>query len=126
MENKRLICMNFVRDMFQLRDLIHIEHLLTDTNSKHEIFNELYDDLLEFNDEFAEVAMSRFGKFQTIKFLPRGFDRPIDIVSHLKQIRENIESFKQYIPDCGDLCSIIDNFETSISKCIYKLENFND
>jgi hypothetical protein len=70
--------------LFQSRDIIHLNHLYTDSFSIHNILNEYYDGIIELIDELIESYQGLYGKI--IIEIPPSKSGEHDSISNLENL----------------------------------------
>lgn len=104
--------------LFMSRDYIHKAHLKTPSYSTHVALNELYTDLLEFLDEFAEVAQGMFGKLDIPEYKMEG-----NINDPISTLHKHVNTLMPMADMCDSraLNKIVDEIEAIYYRTIYKI-----
>lgn len=108
--------------LFMSRDYIHKAHLKTPSYSTHVALNELYTGLLEFTDEFAEVAQGIFGKFDVSEYRIEG-----NINDPISTLQKHINTFMAMVDTCESraLNKIVDEIEAIYYRTLYKISELS-
>lgn len=112
-----------IATLFAARDKAHELHLSTDSFAAHSALNELYELLLDYADELAEMYQGRFGKLMLPAPTPIVQSCPVSFVCSLV---EWLELSKAAL--VGDNSAILNKYEElvgEIYKVKYKLENLS-
>lgn len=104
--------------LFMSRDYIHKAHLKTPSYSTHVALNELYTDLLEFLDEFAEVAQGMFGKLDIPEYKMEG-----SVNDPISTLHKHVTTLMSMAGMCDSraLNKIVDEIEAIYYRTIYKI-----
>ena len=104
--------------LFMSRDYIHKAHLKTPSYSTHVALNELYTELLEFTDEFAEVAQGVFGKLDIPEYRIEG-----NINDPISTLQKHVNTFMSMVDMCEvrALNKIVDEVEALYCRTLYKI-----
>lgn len=108
--------------LFMSRDYIHKAHLKTPSYSTHIALNELYTDLLEFTDEFAEVAQGIFGRLDVPEYRIEG-----NINDPISTLQKHINTFMSMVDMCESraLNKIVDEIEAIYYRTLYKISELS-
>lgn len=108
--------------LFMSRDYIHKAHLKTPSYSTHVALNELYTDLLEFTDEFAEVAQGIFGKLDVSEYRIEG-----NVNDPISTLQKHINTFMSMVDMCDSraLNKIVDEIEAIYYRTLYKISELS-
>ena len=108
--------------LFMSRDYIHKAHLKTPSYSTHVALNELYTDLLEFIDEFAEVAQGIFGKLDVSEYRIEG-----NVNDPISTIQKHVNTFMSMVDTCDSraLNKIVDEIEAIYYRTLYKISELS-
>jgi len=115
-------CGEFIGELFRARDILHIEHLLSDSKAEHEILEDLYTELLDEVDEIAELRLARGPVDIEIPSSESG----IDVIDYLEyELIPMVDEMKEMSDMKGfnDIESEVDEIKTAIMKALYKLKN---
>lgn len=112
----------FISALFGARDRAHEIHLATESYAQHAALNELYELLLDFADELAEMYQGKFGKLplKTIADAVPGDDAK----SFLSSLVEWLEGPGKGL--VGDNAAIINKYEELVGdvyRVKYKIDN---
>ena len=112
----------FIGYLFMSRDYIHKAHLKTTSNSTHVALNELYTDLLEFIDEFAEVAQGIFGKLDVSEYRIEG-----NVNDPISTIQKHVNTLMSMVDTCDSraLNKIVDEIEAIYYRTLYKISELS-
>jgi len=105
--------------LFNLRTNVHIAHLQTRSYAAHKALNEIYDEILDIADAFAESAMATQGILSgyTLGELNTG-----DIIVFIENKYNELLSLRKEFTE-GHLVQLIDDANTVLSSGLYKLKN---
>lgn len=105
--------------LFNLRTNVHIAHLQTRSYAAHKALNEVYDEILDIADSFAESAMATQGILSgyTLGELNTG-----DIIVFIENKYNELLSLRKEFTE-GHLVQLIDDANTVLSSGLYKLKN---
>ena len=105
--------------LFNLRTNVHIAHLQTRSYAAHKALNEVYDEILDIADAFAESAMATQGILSgyTLGELNTG-----DIIVFIENKYNELLSLRKEFTE-GHLVQLIDDANTVLSSGLYKLKN---
>ena len=108
--------------LFMSRDYIHKAHLKTPSYSTHVALNELYTDLLEFTDEFAEVAQGMFGKLDVSEYRIEG-----NVNDPISTLQKHVNTFMSMVDTCDSraLNKIVDEIEAIYYRTLYKISELS-
>ena len=108
--------------LFMSRDYIHKAHLKTPSYSTHVALNELYTDLLEFTDEFAEVAQGIFGKLDVSEYRIEG-----NVNDPISTLQKHVNTFMSMVDTCDSraLNKIVDEIEAIYYRTLYKISELS-
>lgn len=108
--------------LFMSRDYTHKAHLKTPSYSTHVALNELYTDLLEFTDEFAEVAQGIFGRLDVPEYRMEG-----NINDPISTLQKHVNTFMSMVDMCESraLNKIVDEIEAIYYRTLYKISELS-
>lgn len=108
--------------LFMSRDYVHKAHLKTPSYSTHVALNELYTDLLEFIDEFAEIAQGMFGKLDVSEYRIEG-----NVNDPISTIQKHVNTFMSMVDTCDSraLNKIVDEIEAIYYRTLYKISELS-
>lgn len=108
--------------LFMSRDYVHKAHLKTPSYSTHVALNELYTDLLEFIDEFAEIAQGMFGKLDVSEYRIEG-----NVNDPISTIQKHVNTLMSMVDTCDSraLNKIVDEIEAIYYRTLYKISELS-
>lgn len=109
--------------LFQARNVAHILHWKTKSFAAHLALGDLYDSLVTFADDLAEMYMGRHGTdFKIDLNNSSDFDQE-DAVNFIGQLDSKLESVKDSFAQEGFLINKFEEVQALVSQTKYKLEN---
>jgi len=114
-----------IKFLMELQNQTKINHWQTKSYARHKAFDELYGDLIDLTDTFAEAAMGKYGRFKL-----EDDDKTINIVNlselDLKEMLETSkEALSQWTEEFDskdtDLMNIRDEILGLLNKITYLL-----
>lgn len=107
--------------IFEAREMAHIYHLKTDSKSKHDAFEDFYEEAIEHLDLLIEVYQGQHGiiepeKYQTIKS-----EYNDDYIEYFENFVENLKSC-DFPDEDQHLIAIIEDMIILTYKTLYKLK----
>jgi hypothetical protein len=107
-------------DLFELRHVLHIEHLKTKSYAQHMALNSAYEELLDLIDALIESYQGKYGIITISSF---SGDYNNKITEYVKMFAEFIEQ----MVNSGDfdswLANQLDEITTLLYSTLYKLNN---
>lgn len=104
------------------RDYTHKAHLKTSSYSTHVALNELYTELLEFTDEFAEVAQGMFGKLDIPEYRIEG-----NINDPISALQKHVNTLMSMVDTCEAraLNKTVDEIAAVYYRTLYKISELS-
>lgn len=110
----------FVGALFEIETTAHIAHLQTTSYAQHMALNTLYEEIVDWRDNFCE---SFAGKYSIIKDIPiKKEPEGQDMIVYLKKKVTAFEEYEKSLKD-GYLQQIVQSVIELIYSTIYKLKN---
>ena len=113
----------FIRLMFESRQVAHKAHFTTGIDSKHRALGEFYEAIVDLADRFTEVYIAKYGMPESLDFSCDG-DEGADIAETLRNHLNWIETNRNLIVQSGytPIQSIIDDIVEQYLHTLFKLE----
>jgi hypothetical protein len=118
-------CGKFIGELFRARDIAHVEHLLANSKAAHELYEELYDGLIEHLDTIAELRLSR----GTIEITIPEVESGVNVVEYLEEeLLPMIDMAKDKMDSKGwnDISAEVDVLKATVNRILYKLTRLVD
>lgn len=117
---------NLLAILLQARNVAHVHHWKTKSFSLHLALGELYEQLTEFMDSLAEMAMSDMGDNDKLGSIawdePTGWDKG-DPLAFITQLHQNLEDLKSTIPQKDWLVNKYEEMQGNVAQIKYKMDN---
>ena len=115
-------CADFVGTLFLARDVAHSVHLNTRSFANPSALNELYDNIVDMADKFAEAYQGRYGMIGPISLMSA--KKTSNILEFLQDSMEDIERMRYDVckKDDTPLQNIIDEIVGQYLSTLYKLK----
>ena len=122
MDKGKMMISKMIAVMLMSNTFARIAHLKTPSYAKHKALNEFYDEIVELQDRFAEVAQGMFGKLdiEYVKMVGNTED-PVD------GLAKHLELLHGYAKGCenGALRAIYDEVEALYKETNYLMKELN-
>ena len=114
---------NIIRVLQMAARCTQVHHWKTKRFSAHLALGELYDQLIGFADELAEMYMGKYGTDDHIEQSdPNAFSEQ-DAVEFVRQLHRVLEELADSFPQDGFLVNKYQELQGAVSRAKYKLEN---
>ncbi len=117
---------NLLALLLQARNVAHVHHWKTKSFSLHLALGELYEQLTEFADALAEMAMGDLGdndKLGSIAWDEQtGWDKG-DPLAFIAQLHHYLEDLKPTIPQQDWLVNKYEEMQANVAQIKYKMDN---
>jgi DNA-binding ferritin-like protein len=111
--------------LMQARNIAHRLHWRTKSFAQHMALGDLYEQLQEFTDEFAEIFMGITGETVDPNVeLKSTFDKD-NAVAFIGHLQLTLSDYKQNMPQDGALINKYEELQAVVAKAKYKLEKLN-
>ena len=122
---EKTIMENLLALLFQARDVAHVQHWKVKSLSLHLALGELYETLLSFADELAEMAMGDGVQLGDIQHdAATGWDKnsPHALIT---QLHQGLAELKSTLPQKDWLINKYEELQADVAKIKYKIENLH-
>lgn len=119
---------NLLALLFHARDVAHIHHWKTKSFSKHLALGELYELLLTFADELAEMYMGDLDASNQMGDINSNESAALDqrdVSQFISELHTRLETLKSTIPQKDWLINKYEELQAEVSKVKYKITNLN-
>jgi hypothetical protein len=114
---------NLLAILFQARNVAHVHHWKVKSFSLHLALGELYESLISFADDIAEMYMGRYGtNIDVTSVGPVGFSEQ-DPLEFIRQLDKCLDDLKSTIPQDGFIVNKYEEIQGIVSQTKYKMEN---
>lgn len=113
---------DFITLLFEVEVNAHIAHLQTKSYAEHKALNELYEEIVDLRDRFAEAYQGEYGIIKGYKII-----KPLetnDFLSYLSEVCNKVELFKKGLDETY-LQQICDDISELLYDVKYKLKNLH-
>lgn len=107
--------------LFAARDAAHTLHLATKSFARHVALGDLYESLVEYADELAEMYQGKYGILNLRSDHPQGFNTT-DPLSFIRALASWVELTRQDATD-SFIQNKLDELLADVYRAKYKLEN---
>jgi len=109
--------------VFWTRNLAHVVHWSTKSYAQHIALGSFYDDIIDNLDSIVEAYQGRYKK---VKPFIEEYDAPKDLVVHLENEVEWIESNRNKIAEgCTAIENLVDTLIESYVTTLYKIKELS-
>jgi DNA-binding ferritin-like protein len=117
---------NLIRNLFMAQRAAHVHHWKTKSFSQHMALGELYEALIEFADELAEMYMGSTGSgnLEISQSDPNHFSEH-DPVEFIRQLHGALQELSTSFPQDGYLVNKYQELQGFVARTKYKLENLH-
>jgi DNA-binding ferritin-like protein len=109
--------------LFQARNIAHVLHWKSKSFSMHLALGELYETLISFADDLAEMYMGRHGTDFDIDANATSDLDQHDAANFIKQLDDKLEGMKSTFAQEDFLINKFEELQAVVSQTRYKLEN---
>jgi DNA-binding ferritin-like protein len=114
---------NLIRNLFMAQRCAHVHHWKVKSLSLHLALGDLYEALIEFADELAEMYMGAYGAdIKIAQSDPNHFSEQ-DPVEFIRQLHDVLKALEKSIPQDGFLVNKYQELQGMVAKTKYKAEN---
>lgn len=110
----------FIGELFQIRDKIHLAHLSSKSYSEHKALNEFYEELLDIIDSLVESIQGKYN-ILSISIRESSNDSSLELISKFVKTIDGGSSYNIFNESW--IKNQLDELSTLCYKTIYKLKN---
>lgn len=110
----------FIGELFQIRDKIHLAHLSSKSYSEHNALGDFYDSLLSMIDLLAESLQGKYG-IMSISIKDSSTESPVELISRFVKTIDGGSSYNIFNESW--VKNQLDEIATICYQTIYKLKN---
>jgi DNA-binding ferritin-like protein len=117
---------NVIRNLFMAQRAAHVHHWKTKSFAQHMALGDLYEALVEFVDELAEMYMGGVGsnEMHIDQSDPNHFSEQ-DPVEFIRQLDSVLRELETTFPQTGYLVNKYQELQGFVARTKYKLENLH-